>query len=366
MRTDLKEKNVLEENSLPEPLTWLKELIALPAPSGEETVVNRYLAEQVKMLGYESRTDAKGNLLVTLGDPSRDCPHVVITAHMDEIALMIVEIEASGNIRAAAYGGAYPWKWGEGAVSLMTASGLLTGILSFGCIHTNDERSVVESARHNPLKWKDAFIFTGKTKDELMQVGVRPGTRVVLAPERRQVTEFGEHIASYFLDDRADLVVWLMALQSLRDSDITQNLTLTFAATASEEVGGEGAKFLLHRQPADICIALEIGPKTPEADFPIDAQPTIWVRDGYAAMEARDGYLLEECCQSLSQTPHWQYLSRGGSDASCMAAAGLIARAVTLGIPTENSHGYEIMHRDAMTELHRLLLAYLERLTKEH
>jgi putative aminopeptidase FrvX len=344
------------------PLTWLTELVALPAPPGEEAAVNRYLAVQVTAWGYEARTDAKGNLVVTLGDPTRHCPHIVITAHMDEIALMVTEIEDDGRIRAAAYGGAYPWKWGEGAVSLLTPQGFLTGILSFGCIHTNDDRSVVEWARHNPLRWKDAFIFTGKNRAELEQAGVRVGTRVVLAPERRQVTELGEHIASYFLDDRADLVVWLMALESLQNSPLTEKLTLTFAATASEEVGGEGAKFLLMRQPADICIALEIGPKTPEADFPIDAQPTIWVRDGYAAMESQDGYLLEECCAALEQTPHWQYLSRGGSDASCAAAAGLTARAVTLGFPTENSHGYEIMHRDALYELNRLLLAYLERL----
>ena len=38
---------------------------------------------------------------------------------------------------------------------------------------------------------------------------------------------------------------------------------------------------------------------------------------------------------------------------------GLIARPVTLGFPTENSHGSEIMHRDAPGELTRLLLKYL-------
>jgi putative aminopeptidase FrvX len=119
--------------------------------------------------------------------------------------------------------------------------------------------------------------------------------------------------------------------------------------------------FLMHRQPFDICVALEIGPKTPEADFPIDAQPTIWVRDGYAAMEARDGDLLTDCCAELGQSPHWQYLSRGGSDASCGASKGLTARPVTLALPVENSHGYEIMHRAAPDALLRLLLAYLRR-----
>ena len=196
--------------------------------------------------------------------------------------------------------------------------------------------------------------------EELKAAGIRPGLRVVLAPERRIVTEFGQFVASYFIDDRADLAVWLMALEALKDNS-EELPTITFAATTSEEVGGEGARYILRTRPADLCIALEIGPKTPEADFPIDAQPTIWVRDGYAAMEAVDGALLETCCQELGIEPHWQYLSRGGSDASCASANGLTARPVTFGLPVENSHGYEIMHRDAPREMLRLLLAYLSR-----
>src|SRR5262245_5921833 len=110
-----------------------------------------------------------------------------------------------------------------------------------------------------------------------------------MAASRRIVAASASCIASHFLAAGADLGVWLMALESLRESGREGLPPLTFAATTSEEVGAEGANYLLRLRPADICVALEIGPKTPEADFPIDAQPTIWVRDGYAAMEAQDG-----------------------------------------------------------------------------
>jgi putative aminopeptidase FrvX len=340
----------------------IRELIALPGPPGEERAVRDFLAEGVRAIGYTPETDAKGNLLVTPSAEAGDRanrPNILITAHMDEIALMVVKLE-DDKIRVAPLGGAHTWKWGEGPVSILTAKGALPGVLSYGCIHTNDESSVVEYARHNHLNWERAYIFTGLDADGLAKAGVRPGLRVVLAPERRVVTEFGKFIASYFLDDRADLAVWLMALEQLK-TDGGDWGQVTFAATTSEEVGAEGAKYILRTRPADICIALEIGPKTPEADFPIDAQPTIWVRDGYAAMEAVDGALLTACCEELDQKPHWQYLSRGGSDASCASAQGLTARPVTIGLPVENSHGYEIMHRDAPRELLLLLLAYLHR-----
>ena len=339
----------------------IKKLIAIPGPPGQEAPVRDAVAEAARSLGYNPTTDAKGNLLIQVGATDAG-PAVVVTAHLDEIGLMITRIEPDGSIRVAELGGVYAWKWGEGPVEILTPNGPLIGVLSFGGIHTNAPDSVAEFARTNPLTFRQAKIFTGLSAPELARRGVRPGLRVALARSRRVVIEFESYIASYFLDDRADLAAWLLALETLKTAGLNLPGSVLFAATVSEEVGGEGVRYLLHRHPAEICVALEIGPKTPDADFAIDSSPTIWVRDGYAAMEPIDAEILTACCAELNQTPHWQYLSRGGSDASCAASLGLIARPVTLAFAAENSHGYEIMRRDAPTELARLLVAYLQKL----
>ena len=345
-----------------DPVELVRQLTALPAPPGQEQATRDWLVEYLNTQGYTPRVDVKGSVLVDM--PGNETgPTVLVTAHQDEIALMITRIEDDGKIRVAAYGGVYAWKWGEGAVEILTQNGLLPGVLSFGCIHTNDEKSVAEYARHHPLGLDRAYVFTGLSRAELDAQGVRPGLRVVIARSRRALTEFGPYVSGYFLDDRADIAAMLLALEMLQDAAERSALRcgrVTFAATTSEEVGGEGALWILNNQPADICVALEIGPRTPEADFAIDAQPTIWVRDAYAAMNALDGDILTDACNRLDQTPHWQYLSRGGSDASCAASKGLCARPVTLGFPVENSHGCEIMHRDCVTELARLLVEYLK------
>lgn len=347
-------------------LELIRNLVAAYGPPGQENAVRDEMAGRIRALGYSPEVDPKGNLLVTLPGTCPDAkPPILITAHLDEIALMIVKIEDDGRIRVAAYGGAHPWKWGEGPMDILAPGGNVPCVLSFGSIHTESPTSVAVQARTNPLKWESAYLFTGLSKERLAEAGVRPGLRVVKAESRRVVTTFGEYVASYFLDDRADLAVMLLALEQIREQSLTFGSTLVFAATVSEEVGGDGAQYLLRTRPADICVALEIGPKTPESDFPIDSQPTLWVRDGYAAMESVDGELLTECCAELGQKPHWQYMSRGGSDASCAASSGLTARPVTLGLPVENSHGYEIMHRDAPFELTRLLLAYLRKASGE-
>jgi putative aminopeptidase FrvX len=343
-------------------IEWVRQLVGLVGPPGEEKAVRAWLEAQVRALGYTAETDAKGNLLVAIGTGPVHGPSVLVTAHMDEIALMVKQVEPDGKVRVAAYGGVQPWKWGEGPVDILTRRGPLPAILSFGSVHTEDASSVAEHARRNPLQWDRAYLFTGMESDELEAAGVRPGLRVVLGASRRAVTEFGPFVASYFLDDRADLAAWLRALEMLGAEGAPPGRRILFAATASEETGGEGVQYLLHTRPADVCVALEIGPRTPEADFAIDSAPTIWVRDAYAAMEAIDGEILADCCDEIGVAPHWQYLSRGGSDASCAAARGLTARPVTLGLAVENSHGYEIMHREAPDALARLLLAYLRHL----
>src|SRR5205085_2936640 len=139
--------------------------------------------------------------------------------------------------------GAYPWKWGEGPVELMAGGGFVPGVLSFGCIHTNSPASVAQQARQLPLTWDMAYVFTGLDSAELDTRGVRPGTRVVLSRDRRSVREMGDFAASYFVDDRADLVAMLLALESLARKPLPAGVV--FAATVYEETGGEGARYLM-------------------------------------------------------------------------------------------------------------------------
>ncbi|MCC6728496.1 MAG: M20/M25/M40 family metallo-hydrolase [Chthonomonadales bacterium] len=344
-------------------LTLVRELVALPGPPGQEALVREAVAAHARALGYACAADAKGNLIVGAAqDPIAAAAgaRIVVTAHLDEIALMVVEIAEDGALRVAPLGGLYPWKWGEQPVRVLASAGPITGIVSFGSVHTEAPESSAQQARTGPLTWAHAYVFTGLPRAELARAGARPGTRVVLAPERRTVTEFGPYLASYFLDDRADLAAWLLALQELRSRSLPEGVV--FAATAAEEVGGEGARYLLHALRPETTVALEIGPSVPECCFVPDERPTVWVRDSFSATSADDLDAIANVAADLGFEPRWQALSRGGSDASCAAAAGITARPITFGLAVENSHGCEIMHRDAPARLADLLVAYLRRM----
>ena len=347
-------------------LDLVRELIALPGPPGQEELIRHAVAAHADRLGCLHETDARGNLLLALPGAARIPAHpdIVVMAHLDEIAMLVVGAEADGRLAVTSQGGAYPWKWGEGPVLLLASGGPLTGILSFGSIHTNDKGSVAAQARERALAWGDARIWTGLSVEELAARNVRAGTRVVLHPSRRIVTEMGDFVSAPFLDDRADLAALLLALER-DDVKAMDPERVLFAATAAEEVGGHGALWLLRQRPASVGIALEIGPRVPESPFVLDDQPTVWVNDGYSAMQARDIDLVARAARSIGQSPHFQALSRGGSDASCAASHGLVARPITLAFAAENSHGQEIMHRNAVANLAALLAATLQETLKE-
>jgi len=335
-------------------LKLLQEFVRAPGPPGQEDAIRDCVAAHVKKVGRKHWTDAKGNLIVDLGGK----PRVVVTAHLDEIAMLVRAIEGGGSLRVGALGGLYPWKLGEGPVSILAETGPLNGILSFGSIHTEDASSPAVQAKQTPVDWDMAWVETGLSDAQLSLRGVRPGTRVVVHPDARGLTKVGELVAGRFLDDRADLVSWLLALELLDgfEGDVS------FVASACEETGGEGALYYLHEHRPEVCIALELGPNVPDAPVDLTPDPTLWMSDGYAAMSAADGNLVTKVAENAGIGLQYQGLSRGGSDASCAASHGLCARPITLGLAMENSHGYEIMHPGAMTNLATLTAALVRAL----
>ncbi|MFZ4509119.1 MAG: hypothetical protein ACOYON_15635, partial [Fimbriimonas sp.] len=284
-------------------LELLAELIAIPGPPGEEQWVAEAVARHLDRMRLPYDVDAKGNVLVG----NNVDPAVVVTAHLDEIALMVRAVYSDGTLAVAPLGGLLAGKIGEGPVLILADEAPLEGALSFGSVH---------STIRPETTWDGARIITGRPAHQLLDMGVRPGTRVTIHPSRRTLQPIGDLVAGHFLDDRADLVAWLLALEELKQ----EPMSFLFAATTSEEVGGEGALYLMNRVQPDVCIALELGPNAPDSPVEISVNPTVWVKDSYASMSAEDGRLLTRVGHDLDLALQFQMLSSGGSDASCAAS----------------------------------------------
>jgi LysW-gamma-L-lysine carboxypeptidase len=67
-----------------EKISFLKNLISIPSPSGEEDAVAAYLIEKMTHLGFQAQRDEAGNVVGALGDPEAERA-IVLLGHMDTV-----------------------------------------------------------------------------------------------------------------------------------------------------------------------------------------------------------------------------------------------------------------------------------------
>src|SRR2546421_11205977 len=85
----------------------LAELTGLHAPSGSEQPVIARLRDLFTPLVDTVNVDHMGNLTATREGPEGS-PHVVVSAHADEIGAMVASIEPEGFLRLLPLGGVQP------------------------------------------------------------------------------------------------------------------------------------------------------------------------------------------------------------------------------------------------------------------
>ena len=74
---------------------------------GQEGDVRDIIRAEVEPHVHEIKTDALGNL-IAVKNPDAPGPRVMLAAHMDEVALMIVGIESNGFLKFRPIGGVDP------------------------------------------------------------------------------------------------------------------------------------------------------------------------------------------------------------------------------------------------------------------
>jgi len=335
----------------------LEAMVLCHGPSGNEKEIDRWLKERWQKLGLDFEQDPAGNLVIQIPAAEPKAPTVAITAHKDEIGMIVKRIEANGRVQLRRLGGSFPWVYGEGVVDLLGDQETVSGILSFGSRHVSHESPQHCFQNDQPLKWEDAWVETKRSAESLLRAGVRPGTRCVVGRHRKRPFLLGaHHIASYALDNRASLAILTQLAEQLR----TPRFNVLLAATANEEVGAIGAQYLTFNRQPDILIALEICPTSPE--YPIDREdtPALLSQDGYGVYDDTLNLELAEAAERAGTGVQHVVLSGFGSDGSIAMKNGHVPRAACLAFPTDNTHGYEIVHLDALERCIRLLLSYLQ------
>jgi len=351
-------------------LALVQELASARGPCGQEDEVREIVLRELGRHCDRVWTDEAENAVGLIrgrsprGAKGRPAPVVQVMAHMDELSLIVKRVEADGSLRVRQLGGLAPWAIGLGPVEILGDRRRLPGVLSVGSLHTTAEtpeawRSKV-TGEGRTVDWPQVRVFTRLGTAELAAAGVHPGTRVVIGQAARQFVEIQDCVAGRFMDDRAPLAAMVAAAAQLAAARRRPAADVYLVGTCGEELGNGPAPFSAGSLGAGISLALEVGPVAGEYGTVLSADPIVVYRDRRVLYSKAVADRLVEVGRSLGMHPQRAVYESYGTDASAAQSSGRVPRSGALCIPTDNTHGCEVIAKAGLANCARLLAAYLQ------
>ena len=159
------------------------------------------------------------------------------------------------------------------------------------------------------------------------------------------------------MDDRAAVTALLEAARLLREQRPAGDVYLVF--TTNEEVGGVGGSYASRTLPGELTLALEVGPTEAEYGTTVTGGPIIAYSDAAGIYDKAIADRLMDIATELQLSPQAAVLGAFESDASHAKASGLAARAGLLCLPTLSTHGYDVIAREAIPGMTKVLVEFL-------
>lgn len=221
--------------------TFLEQLSNLNGISGDEDAVRAFLIEQVR--GHCSYTvDVMGNLICHKKGRQTPSKKLLLSAHMDEVGMIVTQVTEDGYLKFAAVGGVDRRVLPGRAVTLCRSG--LEGVIGTKAMH---QQSAEERGKSVPVG--QLVIDIGAGSREEAERYVTAGDSVTF---QSTFELFGDgFIKGKALDDRAGCMILVDLLKEEAAFDFTA------AFVVQEEVGLRGAKTAAYTVNPDVAIVVE-------------------------------------------------------------------------------------------------------------
>lgn len=344
----------------------LQELLWAYGPCGQEDAVREICQRELTPFVDDVWVDPAGNLVGRVVGESPDAaPAIRVMVHMDELSMLVKRIHPDGTVHLTHLGTMYPANFGLGPVNLLGNQAHVCGVLTVGSEHTTKESPRIWETKPDggdkSLDWSHVYVFTGRNPEELGAAGIAPGTRVCIHRSKRHLVEVGEYLGCYFMDDRALVLTLLTAARRLRESGQRPRCDVYFVFTTNEEVGGVGGSYASRVLPGDLTLALEVGPTEAEYGTSVSSGPMVVYSDALGVYDKTVADRLMQIATEQGVNPQPAVLGAFESDASHAKAYGQSPLAALLCLPTLSTHGYEVVHKDSIDTLAKVVAEFLLR-----
>ena len=307
---------------------FLKELTELSGVSGCEYEVRNFIKSKLSEIGCEFYVDKLGNIISH--NKGRKSKTIMVTAHMDEVGLIVSNIDADGFIKFKAVGGIDQRVLNSKVVEV--GENKIPGVIGSKAVHLMSSEEIESSIPIDKL-YIDIGTSSKAETEKLVNIGD-------YAAFKSDYAEFGDNlIKAKALDNRIGCSIILELLSEKLDADFYGVFTVL------EEVGLRGAEIAAYQLEPDLAIVLE---GTVCADMPeIDEQDKSTIVGKGAALSLMDAATVYDIdvVRSIAKIAEqnnimYQYRSStsGGNDAGVIHKTKNGAKTAAISIPCRYIH----------------------------
>lgn len=307
----------------------LEKLCTCSGISGDETEIRNLIINEIKPFSDEIKTDNLGNLIVFKKGKNRSKHKLMLSAHMDEVGLMVTDITSDGYLKFDEVGGIDRRVLLGKRVTI--GSHKLNGVIGIKPVHLTkgDESSIVPSMA-------EMYIDIGADNADEAKKFICIGDSVNF------VTDFEYNdvsIKSKALDDRFGCYVLIELIKSELEYDAH------FVFAVQEEVGLRGAKVAAYTVDPEFAIVVET---TTAADIPdVDTNKQVCNLSGgsvISVMDRRTIYDKElvksafDIAEEFEVKAQYKRAVAGGNDAGVIHQSRGGIRTLAVSLPCRYLH----------------------------
>lgn len=308
-------------------LKLLQTLCSLNGISGNEDSVRDFIVQEITPFVTDLQIDPLGNVIAFKKGASRAKTDLMLSAHMDEVGLIVTHITDDGKLKFTTVGGIDK----RILIGKKVLVGEIPGVIGAKPIHLlkGDEKGTAV-----PLD--DLSIDIGAASKEEAETVVALGDAVYF----ETISDFsGETVKAKAIDDRAGCAI----LIDLIKQDLAYDMTFVFCV--QEEIGLRGAKVAAYSVDPQAAIVVE---STTAADIPgVEAEkqvcrvgegPVVSFMDR-ATIYDKDYYKLAFALAKAENIPcQTKHAVAGGNDAGAIHASKGGVRTIAVSLPCRYLH----------------------------
>jgi tetrahedral aminopeptidase len=301
----------------------IQKLVETTSPSGYENQIRQVIRAEIEQYVDQVRVDALGNLIAEIG--SQDGKKIMLSAHMDEIGLMVTHVDNNGFIRFIPIGGVRSINCIGGRVRFMNGQ---AGVIY---MEKTDDPNRVPS-------FDQLYIDVGANSKE--EVKLRVGDAGAF---ERPFLDLGDRLVSKAMDDRISVAVLIETLRRIHTDNIFLPHHLFFVFSVQEEVGVRGAQTAAYGLDPDFGLAVDVTmvgdtPKGVKMEVGLGKGPAIKVRDGGMLSDPRVVDWMVRTAENTGLPYQLEVLEGGSTDARAMQLARSGIPVGCLSIPCRYVH----------------------------